>query len=147
MATTATHPYLGTLQFNTTGSTYVDLGQLVDFTPPKVVWGKSDTSHLASTDATRTSTPGWADPGEIPFTINMLTADYNTLLTRAKTRVVSVYRVRFNDGTTPTTGTVIGFSAWISELGVATLSKDDDNPLRLEGKLIVSGVHTLTVSS
>lgn len=145
MATTATHPYLGTLQKGTT-----DIGQIISFTPPKRVRGSSPTTHLASSNMTKTSRPGWIAPGDVAFKINMIAADYTTLRTdfeAAGVGTISTYRYRLNDGSTATNGTIVSFSAWIRELGKGELSVDSENPITVEGVLEVTGIETYTAAA
>jgi hypothetical protein len=96
----------------------------------------------------RTNAPGWRVPGEVPFSIHFDDTNYKTLhdlyMSDVEAEQTQPYRVRYNNGTSATTGTKIAFTAWIKELGNAEASRDEENPIATEGILHVSGVHTIT---
>lgn len=136
--------YLGTLQYDSGGSVYVDIGELVEFTPQKRSAQDVKDSHLASPGATHTYQPGFLEPGEISFRINFKKTDYATLDSHYKGRAKRNYRVRYNDGTTATTGSNMVGEGYVKELGDEQLSRDSDNPIQTIGVIKASGVWTFT---
>jgi len=135
----ATTTYLGTLQYDSGSSVYVDVGELVEFDPPLRTITPVQNSHLASPSATHTAQAGFIKPGEVPFKINFKKADYNTLNSHFTGRANRNYRVRYNDGSTATNGSNLVFEAFVSELGDEKLSTDATNPIQTMGKLFCSG--------
>lgn len=143
----AVSPYLGTLQYDSGGAVYLDIGELVEFDPPLRTRAPIKNSHLASASQTHTYQSGFIEPGEIPFKIHFKKADYNTLDGHFKGGLNRNYRVRYNDGSTATNGSNLIFEAFVMELGDEKVSRDSDNPLATTGKLKGSGVATYTQGS
>ncbi len=112
----ATHSYLGILQVDASGSgAWGDVGQCIKITPPKIKVTASKTTHLASTQATDTFIPGFITPGEVQVELNMTSAMIVQMLSYI--RVMKNWRVRYNDGTTPTSGSVWTFAGFWTEFG------------------------------
>lgn len=143
MATTAVHVYLGTFQVDTTGSgSWQDLLQLTKFKPPQMKIGDAKTTYLTQANPFHTYIPGWGEPGAVTWSGNMITATYSTLFTYFTTRLVKNFRVRYNDGSSSTSGSVLSFTGYINELGDDELSRDQEAPVMTAGSVKVSGLPT-----
>lgn len=137
--------YLGTLQVDTTGSgAWADIGQVQKFKPPQMKVGDSQNTYLQQSAPWRTYQPGWGEPGEATFTIMMRQSDYNTLFGYFTNRTSKNFRIRYNDGSTPSSGSVLTFgsAAYINELGDDEVSRDSELPIMTSGKIKVSGLPT-----
>ena|ERR1700736_931649 len=152
--------YLGTLQLNTgtVGSpVWADIGQAIKFAPPKMKVGDSKNSYLQQANPWHTYQPGWGEPGVITFEINMRQSDFNTLFnTYFSVRKQAQFRIRYNDGTTSTSGSVlllssgaagVGDQCYINELGDGEVSRDTENPIMTSGSIKVSGLPTYTAAT
>lgn len=140
----ATTTYLGTLQYDSGGGSYVDIGEIVSFDPFVQEVTDVKTSHLASTNATHEYLPGFIEPGEVAFTLNFAKAAYNTLHGHLQGRATRNYKVRVNDGSGATTGSNSVFLGYVKRLGKANLSTDSTNPIQATGAIKVSGSVTFT---
>lgn len=151
MASTPVHVYLGTLQVDTTGGgAWADVGQCTKFKPPQMKVGAAKTTYLQQSTRWHTYIPGWVEPGSVTFTMNMRTADFNLLFvtylqnTDSAGSSVRNWRIRYNDGSGATTGSVLSFSGYVEEMGDDELSRDQDLPVMTSGSIKVSGKPTYT---
>ncbi len=143
----ATTTYLGTLQYDSGGGVYVDVGQIVDFTSHVAEVTDVKTSHLASTSATHEYLPGFIEPGTVSFTLNFVKTDYTTLHGHLLARQTRNYKIRLNDGSTASNGSNTVFLGYVKSLGKGQLSTDATAPIQATGSLKVSGVPTYTAGS
>jgi hypothetical protein len=140
----ATTTYLGTLQYDSGGGSYVDVGQIVDFTPHAMEVTDVKSSHLASPSAVHQYDPGFIEPGEIAFTLNFVKADYATLHGHLIARQKRNYKVRLNDGSTLTNGSNTIIQGYVKRLGKAQLSTDATVPIQATGTIKMDGLPAFT---
>jgi hypothetical protein len=143
----ATTTYLGTLQYDSGGGTYADIGELSQFTPNVQEVTDVKTSHLASTNATHEYLPGFIEPGMCEFVINFTKASYNTLHGHLTGRSTRSYKVRVNDGSTSTNGSNSTFTGYVKRLGKMEFTTDATNPVRATGTIKVASSVTFTQGS
>jgi hypothetical protein len=146
-----THPYLGTVFVDTSsnyGQSYSQIGNITKFAPLKMKRGKSNTTYLGSTGEAKTLKPGWIDPDTLKVTVIMQGSVFTTLYTYFSTDSdVRYYKIRYNDGTSSTSGSNLIFLAMISELGDDELSRDSDEPIMTEITLSASALPGFTAAT
>jgi hypothetical protein len=144
----AIHPYLATLLSSTTfAGSYAALGSLTKIEPPKGKVGDMNYSDLSVPNATHVFAPGWITSGELGATINFDKTNTGAIYGYYSARTVLFFKLRYNDGTGPTTGSVWAFTGYFNECGEESFSKDEDNPLQTSFKIKISGLPTFTAAT
>lgn len=123
------------------GSTYTDIGEVVDIKPPNLTSEVIDTTTLAPTDNYRTSLPGVKDGGEVTILMNfdpatVADAENQTLLKAVlEGSTNGNFRIEFSDG-----GPNVIFEATVSGFDVGNLTVTTVIPVTFTAK--VSGKPT-----
>jgi hypothetical protein len=110
------------------------VAELVDITPPNVEADDIETSHMLTPEQFKTFDPGWADGGEVEFTVQYEKAKNATLY--GLFRQPKGYRVLFADAPGPSgsrwkfNGHVKGFSNEVDREGLITA----DITIKISGK-------------
>lgn len=140
------HKYLATLLVDAAGDgTYVSVGSIKSIKPPKGKWGKSNTSHLASSGKAKTSMSGWFECDSVEGKILYDSTKTSTLFGYGG--VTKNWKIRYNDGSGSTTGSVWAFSGYINEIGDEEISEGDEDPIMTGFKIEISGGITFTAGS
>ncbi len=147
----ALHKFLATLFVDSTGSgNYVAIGKIKKFDPPKMKRGSSKTTDLSSANMAHTFLASWIDAGEVSGMFYFLAADFNTMLgyfTALPTAATRNWRIRYNDGTTSTSGSQLNFTGHVTDLGDDPLEEGNDDPIVSECKIKISGLPTFAVAT
>lgn len=143
----ATTPgYLGALYEGdgatyTASSSWTEITQVTDLTPPTFENDTIDITHLKSSDFAREFRKGWGDAGELSATLQYTESAYSDLLALAVSGEIKGWKVEFNDdadgGTSGTTDGGVGFTGFVQSVappldseGLVTI----DLTLKLTGK-------------
>ena len=139
-----TLPYLATIFVDTSNNdagTYAAAGNVIKLTPPKMKRGKSKTSNLSSANRAHTYLPGWIDGDVVKFVIEFTKTDFNTLFGYFTTDVATrKWKIRYNDGTTGTSGSTVICSAIITEMGDEPFDRETEDEIQTELTLCLSGL-------
>lgn len=118
-----------------------------EFTPHALEVTKVKASHLASPSAVHQYEPGFIEPGDAAGIINFKKADYATLHGHTIARQKRNYRIRVNDGSTPTNGSNTVFQGFMQKLGKEQFTTDATNPVRAAFTVAVDGLPVFTQGS
>lgn len=83
-----------------TPDTYVNVAEVVSVTPPALKRGYEDATHIASDNRIKEFIPGLFEYGEAQLTLNFTSAQFDTLLTAAKSTTGGKYRITLPDTST-----------------------------------------------
>lgn len=82
-----------------TPTVYTSIAEVVSFTPPSIVFGEVQTTHLNTPGAMHTYRPTLADPGEVPATINYIPGGTEDAAIRAMfDRSIRPFEIEYPNG-------------------------------------------------
>lgn len=82
-----------------TPTVYTAIAEVVSFTPPSIVFGETQTTHLNTPGAMHTFRPTLADPGEVPATINYIPGGTEDAAIRAMfDRSIRPFEIEYPNG-------------------------------------------------
>lgn len=90
-------------------TTWTDVAQIVDISPPEIEADDVETSHMQSPNQFKTFDPGWADAGEVELTVEYEKAAGTTLYGLFRTK--KGFKMTFEDGSS------WGIDGYIKKLG------------------------------
>src|SRR4051812_43149794 len=92
-----------------TSSTWTEIAQILEISPPEVEADDVETSNMASTDQFKTFDPGWADAGEVEISVQYEKA--------ASTTIYGLFRVKKGFKMTFEDGSSWGFDGYVKKFG------------------------------
>ena len=135
--------YGASLSYSTTsGGTFTPIAELSEMVPPKTVVKDAEVTRYDSPGETEEFVTGYRNGGEPTFKANFLKAQYAILYGMIGTPFY--WKFQFNDGTVPTTGSVIECYGWINEMGAEVPMKEK---VSCTLKMRISGLPTFTAGT
>jgi hypothetical protein len=113
----ATHSY-GAIFQTEIASVYTALAEVVSFDGPDLETTVSNSFHLTSTDAIKTTIPGMIDPGEARVTLRFTKAQYALFLSYL--RASRNWRAVYPDG-----GSTLTWAGFLRNVGGPQVQEDD----------------------
>jgi hypothetical protein len=138
-------PFLATLLVDTSANwtkSYAAVGGIiVMLDPPKMKRGVSKTSGLGNVNHAHTKKPNWIDSGQMKFAIKFKASDFALLYGYFTGDADARYfKLRYNDGSSPTSGSTEEMLAFIVGMGDKQFDSDTEDPIETEVTLEISDI-------